>query len=370
MALSSLQHRILSRKDVDVLIQGAAILGAGGGGHLDEAEHYINLAFSQPKPPTVIDIANVDDDAFIISPFLMGCSTDDYPLPSDPPLAHAVQTLNSSLAKSGCSLNAIVPAEMGATNIAVTLFVSAVHGIPVIDGDPTGRAVPEVNLSLFAVHRTPTGIVCAATPQGEQIVFHNISNAARKEDLLRAVCAVSNNDLSVVHHAIRMKEARRAIMEGTLSRAIAIGRDYVSEKGGKNDVAEIVARFYGGRLLLRGTVRGREYKILHGLTVGYAEINMDGDSGDIARVEFKNENMAVRVGHNICATVPEIITALHEASGEIVLNPGWQVGTRVAIIVLPAPPGYLTEDGLKCFGPSYIGIDAPFRSAISDTDKQ
>lgn len=361
--MDSKSHRVLSPADMAALLQGAAVLSGGGGGHLIEAEHFISLAMSQKSPPTLIKMCDVPDDAVVASPGLMGSSTEDQPLPSDPPIALAFDVLKRSLATEGRCISAIVPAELGATNVAVALFLSAVHGMPVVDADPTGRAVPEADKSLYAIRSVPIGLVASATPHGEAIVFHNLHSASREEALLRAVCAASNQDLSLVHHAIPMKDARIGLIEGTLSHAVAIGRDYLSAKESNIDVSEKLAKAHGGCVLLRGTVRGSGHERLQGLVAGYAEINIDDSGGEVARVDFKNENMMVRMGSKACATVPEIITVLDSASGDLIFNPIWKVGMRVVIIVLPAPSGYLTPEGLAAFGPTYAGVDSPFQPA-------
>ena len=75
--------------------------------------------------------------------------------------------------------------------------------------------------------------------------------------------------------------------------------------------------------------------------------------------------MAVWLDETPIATVPEIITVLDTETGQVVTNPNCYVSQRVAVIVLPAPHIFLTEQGLELLGPEYAGITASFRSAIS-----
>jgi DUF917 family protein len=65
-------------------------------------------------------------------------------------------------------------------------------------------------------------------------------------------------------------------------------------------------------------------------------------------------------------TIPEIITLLDRETGAVVTNPNVRPMQRVAVLVLPAPGAFLTDTGLQTFGPRYAGIDAPFRSALSE----
>ena len=54
--------------------------------------------------------------------------------------------------------------------------------------------------------------------------------------------------------------------------------------------------------------------------------------------------------------VTELICAIDLATGHPITNPNSVIGQQIAIVILPAPAPFLTETGLKIFGPKYAGL--------------
>ena len=49
---------------------------------------------------------------------------------------------------------------------------------------------------------------------------------------------------------------------------------------------------------------------------------------------------------------------------EPITNPNYSENMNVAVVILPAPKEFVTEKGLKAFGPQYVGLDTHYVSAV------
>ena len=52
-------------------------------------------------------------------------------------------------------LGYLMPVEMGAINALIPFIISARKGVAVINGDPCGRAAPEMSMNLFNTNNLP-----------------------------------------------------------------------------------------------------------------------------------------------------------------------------------------------------------------------
>ena len=94
---------------------------------------------------------------------------------------------------------------------------SAVLGIPVIDADPVGRAVPEIVHSQFALHGLPIAPMALASEDGEATVIESVVDDAEAEVLVRASSDESGGAIWVADHALPWGELRDASIHGTLT---------------------------------------------------------------------------------------------------------------------------------------------------------
>jgi len=102
----------------------------------------LSAAYDQYGPPRVIEVAELDDDAMVALPFLVGSPVpfiEKFPLGQE--LIDAFHALDRFLDRK---LTAVMAAEIGGANSVVPLIVGSRLGIPIVDADCMGRAYPEV----------------------------------------------------------------------------------------------------------------------------------------------------------------------------------------------------------------------------------
>ena len=92
--------------------------------------------------------------------------------------------------------------ELGGTSISDAFFPAAMLGLPVVDADPVGRAVPELEHSLFKVNGLPIAPEAVVNEAGDTVIVTRVADDGRAEALVRALAVASRNLVWVADHAL------------------------------------------------------------------------------------------------------------------------------------------------------------------------
>lgn len=362
----------LSRQDLMDILSGCTILGTGGGGDLQEGVDLIDDALAKGKSFDLVDLETVPDDALICTPYMLGAISD---LPTDeeaeyerlprlnrPAILLAYESFQDRL---GRPFFGTVPCEMGGSNTAVAFYAAAMAGHKVIDADPAGRAVPEITHSTYYLAGLPASPIVLANEFGEIITLEHVVDDLRAERVVRALSIVSRNDIAAIDHALPAASLKGAIIPGTISKALRLGQVHRRAQDAGRDAIEAVASAGQGAVVFRGRIDACDWRTESGFTLGSVEIAGDGQQdASRYRIAIKNENLVGWLNGQVHATIPDLICLFDTDNGQPVTNPHYHVGQNVAVVILPAPPEFLTERGLATFGPNYAGIGGHFRSPL------
>lgn len=359
----------LTRQDLSDIQYGAAIMGAGGGGDLEEGFGLIDTALAAGKSFRLLSLNEVPDDALICTPYLLGAisslSAEEERLykglerSETHPVLLAYAAFQQHL---GREFYATTACELGGSNTAAAFFPAVMNDHFILDADPAGRAVPEITHSTYYFAGLPASPIMAANEFGETFLLNHVVDDQRAETLVRALCQVSRHDIAAIDHALEMRELRDVLIPGTISKALELGRRWrlALERG--EDVAAVVAEVGGGTIGFRGAVSAVEYNTVEGFTLGSIEIAGAGDfAGQQFKIMVKNENLVGWRDNEVAVTIPDLICLLDTDSGQPVTNPHAFVGQNVAVVLLPAPVEFRTEQALSVFGPGYAGVEGEYK---------
>lgn len=363
----------LNREDLSDILYGCAILGTGGGGDIEEGFQYIDEALDAGKEFKLISIDDVPAGENLCTPYLLGAIS---PLSAEEEKKYCYLTKSNELpmmtafkrlrAYSGQNYYGTICCELGGSNTAISFYLAAMTNSYIIDADPAGRAVPEITHSTYYFNDLPAAPIIAANEFGECFICENIIDDMRAETVVRALSKVSRNNISAIDHALPVEVLKGAVIEGTISKALAIGKAFRIAKEQHTDLAEVIAEHGGGYVAFTGAVSDFNFETTEGFTLGNIHIaGADAHQGSTYHITVKNENMMSRLNGEVDVTIPDLICCIDLDKGEPITNPHYTLGMNVAVIVLPAPKEFTTERGLKAFGPAYIGLDTPYKPAIS-----
>ncbi len=363
--------RNLSRNEILDILHGCTILGTGGGGDLSEGLEYIDEAFALGKSFRLISASEVPRGEILCTPYILGAIS---------PLSQAEESVYNNLprlnkraimtayerllAYTGKSIYGTICCELGGSNTALSFYLAAMFDGYIIDADPAGRAVPEITHSTYYLNNLPAAPIITANEFGECFICENIVDDARAETLVRALAKVSRNDIAAIDHVLSVEEIKDALIHGTISKALSLGKEARIAKQNLEDVADVIANKGEGFVAFRGKVNVFDFSTEDGFTLGSVSLDGTGEfSGQTLHIRVKNENMLVEIDGSIYATVPDLICCINTLTGDAITNPHYQQNMPVAVIILPAPKEFLTDKGLSVFGPRYAGIDQDYCAA-------
>jgi len=356
--------RTLTWNEIENILAGATILGCGGGGELAEGREYMRRIYDEGR---AVDLAAPDEiaaDALVACPYGVGAMTvgdeSDYggrPFTDEHPGVLAVRALADHL---GCEFAALICGELGGTSIADAFFPAALLGLPVADADPVGRAVPELEHSMFFVHGLPIAPQAIVNEIGDTALITRVADDARAESLVRALSIASRNLVWVADHALPWGDVCDVAIPGTISLAERVGRAQ-REAAAAADVAAAVATAGEGFVVFRGAVTSYEWRNAGGFTVGETLLTgVDDYAASTYRIWFKNENLMTWRDGVPDVRCPDLVCLIDESRGVPATNPYVCVGSWVTVLAFPSAAQWRTNGGLATLGPRHFGFDIDF----------
>ncbi len=361
--------RLLDAEALEDALVGSSYLGTGGGGSLADARELIASDLAAGHRFSAIPVSGLSDDDRVACPYGLASlapTSEDMQARLDAienqveePVQAAFETLERHLDQK---FAAVILGEIGPLSLAEGLSIAARLGVPALDADTVGRAVPEINQHSVKVAGVPLTPIGAATPFGDEMVIGTLGDPTRAEDILRSVAVVSRA-CGVADSPITGKQAKTkgTLVTGSLSLAILIGKAVREAKAAGNDPIEAARAAGNGYLLFTGEVAGTEWADEDGFLQGKVTLNGTGDfAGQSFETDVKNEHLVARRDGVVIATCPDLISLIDLASGDGVVNPGYEDGQSVAVLGFKSDPIWRSEAGLAVFSPRYFGYEMDY----------
>lgn len=353
----------------DALV-GSSYLGTGGGGSLEEARKLIAADLASGHTFTALSVSALADEDRVACPYglaslaptsaEMQTRLDAIENRVDEPVQAAFETLERHI---GQKFAGVILGEIGPLSLAEGLSIAARLGVPALDADTVGRAVPEINQHSVKVAGIPLTPIGAATPFGDEMVVGTLGDPTRAEDILRSIAVVSRA-CGVADSPITGAQAKQdgSLVKGSLSLARRIGRAVREAKGASSDPIE-AARIAGdGYLLFTGTVAATDWRDEDGFLVGTLTLSGTDEYADQTfETDIKNEHLVARRDGAIIATCPDLISVIDVETHDGIVNPDYQSGQRVAVLGFRSDPIWRSEAGLAVFNPRYFGYDIDYQ---------
>lgn len=354
----------LTKQEIIDILYGCTIVGTGGGGDLDLGLRTMQEDFDQGRELYMADLSEVPDDAYVAVPYMCGSPAslegggDEFshlPQLGYPESLLAFRTLEDYF---GQKFYGAVSTELGGANTAYALHAACQLGVPIVDADPAGRSVPELQHSTFYVKDIPMAPIALATQFGDAMIVKEIVNDMRAEDIVRAVAIASGNKVGVADHAITGKQLKGAIIPNALSYTLKLGEALRKAKENGEDVVQKVVEAGEGKILFRGIVKEWKVEETGGFIFGDIVLTGTGEyEGHEYKVWYKNEHLVSYLDGKVDICAPDLICVIDNNTGMPVTNPNYENGMDLSVFVLPAPEIWKTERGLEVFGPRSFGFD-------------
>jgi uncharacterized protein len=245
------------------------------------------------------------------------------------------------------------------------MVAAARMGLPCVDGDYVGRAVPEFAQTKAEIFGMPFHPATMVDRWCNVVILKEAASAMMADRIGRMVSAAAyGGGVGTAGYLYRVGDARRIAVAGSLSRALVIGRAIrLGQREG--DPLGAIVREAGGRLLLRGEAAANEWDptASNAWRVFNYRIRGTGpDEGHDFRIWVKNEQHIVWRDGDVLATSPDLIVVVDAATGVPLTTRGDVTpGRQVAVVGLPPlDPAWRTPKGLELLGPRHFGFDIDY----------
>ncbi len=357
----SLSH--IDAQHLDDLALGSVFLATGGGGDPYVPKLITAEALKTFGPVKLLNPVDVADDAFIVPVGSVGAPTVSLELL--PSVEDAARTLDAFEKYIGRPIDAVASFEIGGGNSVIPICAAAAKGLPVIDGDGMGRALPEAQMMSYPIGGVKPTPALAYDYAGNQATFET-DNTETYERHIRAFSMAAGGMITAAEHAMTGRQLKDTVIPGTVSFSVALGR-LLREKRGQADtllkpLQELFkTSIYGEcRLLYSGKVTDKTTRIIGGYDIGEATIEGFNGCNDPLMINIKNEYLLARQADKVRASVPDLITIVDYETGTPINAERLRFGQRVAVFATGCPEFYRSERALKVVAPRCFGFDIDY----------
>jgi DUF917 family protein len=245
--------------------------------------------------------------------------------------------------------------EVGGLNGLSGLVAARDLGLPFVDADLMGRALPRLDQLTWAACGQPV-TPCALRAPGGPTLLVDAAGPATLERSARAMLAETGGWAVLALPPLPASLIPERCVVGGLARAARLGYTALTHPPAADPAGFAAA--LGGRLLAAGRVLevGRHG---HRGRFGRGTVTVvDTEDSAVVRLEAENEYLlALRDGEPV-ATCPDLICVLDRRTGVPLAVDEVRLGDEVSVLVLPGPDWWRAHGALARVGPVAFGIEA------------
>jgi DUF917 family protein len=358
------------------LCWGLTFFGTGGGGRIEAGLDMLSPALRAGKRLILVSPDELPESDWTCWAIILGGKDPDEPPPSaelaafglakeEYPniVARLVESARELSSYAGVKLGALVSMELSSAATAATIMTGIELGIPTIDGDYVGRAIPELVLSrMELLGKAPTPVVMIDR-WGNCIILKHAVGASMADRIGRMVSrAAYGRGIATTGHLVRVGEARRALVCGSLSKAIKVGKALRNGATSKSNKLDELLRVSGGRVLFQGTASAIDWRNTEPYTFRELTYTIKGSgkwAGADYRIWVKNEHHVVWRDETVIGTSPDIFAVLDSGTNRPLTTLGdVTVGRPVIVVAMKAlDQAWHSEAGRALLGPRHFGLD-------------
>jgi DUF917 family protein len=223
------------------------------------------------------------------------------------------------------------------------LYVAALEGVPFVDADGNGRAVPELATGLYPAGGIPESPMTMAARNGDTVVIHlkNKLDHESAESIARHICMAYGQVAAFSTWVVNRDMIADKLAPGSISRCMTVGKAF-RESAGIDELSKALEKGAGAKRLFAGEISKIELQTEGGFDFGTTHLAGTGDwAGQSMSIDFKNENMLLRdqTGKPV-ATIPDLITTVDLDTMSPLTNADTAEGQTVAVFGATAPANW------------------------------
>ncbi len=343
---------------------GAVFLATGGGGDPYVSYLLAKEVLTSTDGVDLLDPSELDDDAYVVT--LGGVGAPTVSLELLPSRDEPAETLRAFEKHVGRKADAVISFEIGGGNSLVPLIAGAELGIPVIDGDGMGRALPEAQMMTYPISGVKPCPALARDYAGNTETFATESIFDYENEIRRF--ALENGGMVLaVEHPMTGAQVKASVVPNTVTFSVEVGRVLREHRGSAESMVEHLdavfrPSIYGSfHHLYSGKVVDYSSRIIGGYDIGEATLESFDKARPNLTINIKNEYLVAREGERVIATVPDLITVVDFETSTPINAERLRYGQRVSVFGIGCPAYYRRPEALAVAAPACFGFDIEYR---------
>jgi DUF917 family protein len=292
----------LTKKDISYIVYGACFLASGGGGPIGLALLFMDKMINDADVMYYVNPDNLEKNKNIA--FVAGLGSPDKIFEGfgQTVSLNAFREMNDYLTQSGQKpLGYLIPVEMGAMNTLIPFIISARKGIAVINGDPCGRAAPEMSMNLFNINKLPLNPVILTSDSDEsgyyQKLIVQVKDADDAENQARQFAKSHNSTAGMACYPMQGADLNCSILsvknqakfiQWTVGLAWNLGRNMIESRNYNGFMGFLNSFSLTSHKLFEGIITNKEERKISGFDAGKITVS-NGD--ETLFIYYKNESL-------------------------------------------------------------------------------
>jgi len=358
-------------EDCEDLLFGTTWLAGGGGGSVQEALPALRAILDEGLALGWVPLEAIPDEAWTVTVGVHGTivppsqeildELDRLGMKNTGTNEWVGDSVKELSAHYGYEIGGLVTCELGPGMIADSLAAGARLGIPIVDGDYAGRAVPEELQMTYCLYEKLDNRFVSSDPWGNIVVVKHAVNPYMLERMAKMLSIASYGAVAVALVPLPASEMKEIVVPNTLTKCLNIGRSLRQALETGEDPINAALPIVDGWRLFEGEVVHFEIENLGGYGIGKIRLQGTGDFEE-QKLEcwFKNENQISWLDGEPWICSPDILTLVYKENGRGPLSSEIKQGDQMVAIGIRGLEGFRTKRGLELSGPKHFGFDIEY----------
>lgn len=335
----------LQKDNYHTLLQGASLLGTGGGLPINIQQSIFEKIFQTTTHVPVTSLEELPDEALICTAYGVG-STDNIPEDFGTIIYRGLDLIEERFQQK---IAGIFPGE---TNIeALCAQIATAAKLPLIDADGTGgRAVPLLAIDNFYLQQASPLPALVMSIDGTVLWIEEIENTTVLEQQVRALQQAStSNTLVVFDHMCTAAQGKALLTQGSITQAYNLGLACQH-----NTIATAIINQQQLTPIATGTIE--TYTLAKDDTSGLytGQMTISG----AYTLEVRNEYLQLYQEGQLITSAPALIMLYQPQWKRGIHTSEITQGLEVTIYTCPAEPRWNTPQGKEAFQNPLLNLPA------------
>jgi DUF917 family protein len=364
-----------TKQECQDFVRGLCFMGTGGGGPPKLGLKLLLDQLEAGREIECVDIDSLPDDAWTATVAGMGgrggtggtegeleqlgCVEEKHD-----PLGRMVGAVRALEDYAGVKVEAIVPVEIGASNVPAPVAAALELGVPAVDGDYAGgRAIPEVPQTIPEIRGVSVCPASFVTRWGDVLILKDTVSTAMADRIGRMIIVAVYGGMGISCYLLQVKEARELLAAGTLTSALQVGQAIREAREEGADPVAAAVKAVGGWLLFEGEVTSSAVMDEESYAFGLGSHELGGlreYEGRSFKIWYKNEYHISWLDGVPFVTSPDSMIMVQLHTGEPGTSYDFSVGDQVAIVGRRAHEAFRSQRGIELLGPRHFRFDIDY----------